>query len=175
MLLHSNRIIYNDLKPDNICFKSKINSKSNSNYSKDSNLVVDDLVECDFSVLPFETKLLDFSISTIVEESNKDFSVNYITGTTNFQAPETMMSKADGRLSDIWSLGVSMFVFLSNVFPFDGDSELVVQLKTMKGEFSYPEYFDNQVKSLLSSILTIDSKKRTSDLSSLIKILETWL
>lgn len=162
--LHKNRIVYNDIKPENICFKSKNKDyikKSIKSQKKNDN--------------KYEIKLIDFSTSTIVEKDNENYLVDYLTGTTHFQAPEIIMNKADGRKTDIWSLGICLYLFLTGEFPFYGEGELEVQMRTMKGEFNYPEYVENKQRELINKILVVDPLKRIDDLDSIRKELKSWL
>lgn len=132
-ILHENHIIYSDLKPENICLKQNDGR--------------------------FEVKLLDFSISSIF---NKKASVSNSGGTVYFQAPEQIESQFDGIKSDIWSLGILISVFLSCEYPIEGNSEIEVQLKCLRGEFKFPQYFDEEIIDLLKWILQTDPLKRPS-------------
>ena len=81
--LHALNIIHRDLKPDNILF-----SQADPNS---------------------EIKIIDFGLSSKFEDLA---SLSEIVGTPYFIAPEVLRKKY-GVESDIWSLGVIMYVLLS--------------------------------------------------------------
>ena len=131
--LHTNNIVYSDLKPENIC-----------------------ILQDDDGLLSI--KLLDFSISSIAKKDGKVYSKG---GTVDFQAPEQFSSDINGYKADIWSLGVFIYVFLTNSLPFNGDSELDIQIKILKQDYKLPDYLTLEIANLLSGILTTADKRFT--------------
>lgn len=145
--LHTSHIAHRDLKPDNIVFSSKDNN----------------------------CKIIDFSISTFFNienfnhyknEINNDkletrFLTNEPGGSIHFQAPEQFeISKHNPFISDIWSLGVSLYIFLCEEFPFDSDSELELQIKIADEEPTYPDYLDSDLKNIIKRMMEKDFNKR---------------
>ena len=65
-------------------------------------------------------------------------------------------------LADIWSLGIIIYIFMSNDFPFFADSELELQIKISDKDVIYPSYFDSKLCDLLKSILKKDPAERIS-------------
>ena len=73
-------------------------------------------------------------------------------GTPSYMSPELCSKQEyDGKKTDIWSLGILLFVMICGVFPFKGiilklnnlgkdDKELFK--KILKGEFNFP----NEIK-----------------------------
>eukprot|EP00106_Octopus_bimaculoides_P005021 XP_014772463.1 PREDICTED: dual specificity mitogen-activated protein kinase kinase 5-like [Octopus bimaculoides] len=61
-----------------------------------------------------EVKLCDFGVSTQLVES---IATTYV-GTNAYMAPERLQAKEYGMPADVWSLGVTLFVFASGEFPF---------------------------------------------------------
>ncbi len=45
-----------------------------------------------------------------------------------------------GEETDIWSLGIILYILLSGGLPFDDDDELVMKSKILKGEYEEPEW-----------------------------------
>jgi len=122
--IHSKSIAHRDLKPDNIVYSSEDK----------------------------QIKIIDFSISTIVKTKNG--LINEPGGSIFFQAPEVFVSTPhDPFIADVWSLGIIMYVFMDGEFPFFAESELELQIKISDKEVIYPEYFDPELITLISSIL----------------------
>ena len=70
-----------------------------------------------------EIKLTDFT--TI--RYNKDDISFFPSGTPGFRGPEHQFETEDGfscKASDIWSIGISMYTFYYENFPFYGETEL---------------------------------------------------
>ena len=73
-----------------------------------------------------KVKLTDFTVAREVKENTRLFDTE---GTPAFTAPESHVSGENGyspKPTDIWSLGVCIFTYISNQVPFYGDSELEI-------------------------------------------------
>ena len=66
-------------------------------------------------------KISDFGFSTIIKCSEEGNDTLHSTcGTPNYVAPEIIKKVGyDGRLTDIWSMGVILYVLLAGYLPFD--------------------------------------------------------
>lgn len=90
-------MIHRDIKPDNILFCSN----------------------------SFEAKLSDFTISKA--EITNDTKLFDCEGTACFTAPECTVVEEGGyypKPTDIWSIGICIFTYVSGIVPFYGDCEL---------------------------------------------------
>lgn len=70
-----------------------------------------------------EIKIADF---TTVRYSKDDISY-FTSGTPGFRGPEHQSASSDGyscKAGDIWSLGISLYTFYMEYFPFMGESEI---------------------------------------------------
>ncbi|GMI03052.1 hypothetical protein TrLO_g8891 [Triparma laevis f. longispina] len=136
--LHSLKIIHRDLKPENIMLPSS------------SDVAV---------------KLTDFGLAKEQGEGLKTFC-----GTPQYFAPEVMRRrmtvKGRGRYdvkSDMWSLGVIMYVLLSGAPPFDVQAGWE-NLASTKIQFTGPRWgsVSAQGKELVLKLLDVDPVKRFS-------------
>lgn len=136
--MHLNHIIHRDIKPQNLLFDE-------SNH----------------------VKIADFGQSFLFDENDKMESTE---GTYWFMAPELLDSAqseagVSGAGTDIWSLGVTFFVFTYLQVPFYGNNifELLDNIKTKELEFpdSRNDLSDG-IKNFLKKMIEKDPSKRTS-------------
>jgi BR serine/threonine kinase len=83
-------------------------------------------------------------------------------GTPHYTAPETFRGCAyDGRLADVWSVGVILFTMLAGRRPFDDPSLRRLLGLIRKGKFEMAP-FDDNIQDLLYKILVVDPTMRIS-------------
>jgi len=132
---HDNSVAHCDMKPKNLLL-----------LSDDDNVQV---------------KLADFGFATRVYEPN---TLTKQCGTPFFVAPEVLMRSPYDQQSDMWSVGVIMYLLLSGDLPFMGKSQKELFRKIVVGRYSFPEESWGQVsdeaKELISKLLVTDPKKR---------------
>jgi len=97
--LHDKRICHRDLKPENILFDSE--PKSRRKYP--------------------EIKLTDFGLSKMLEPDQKYMKTKL--GTPYYISPEILKGHYSLK-SDLWSIGVIIFVLLSGAPPFNANNEM---------------------------------------------------
>lgn len=139
--LHSHLIVHRDIKLDNIMI-----------CSKDS-----------------KAKLSDFSVSCQLN-STEDRTYNW-EGTVAFTAPETHVSEAEGFLvlpTDIWSIGVSLYTYLTQRVPFYAESELEMQINSQKNDIPKLEGFSEE----LNDIIRLMTLKKPEDRPTAYELLE---
>ncbi|KAI3419936.1 uncharacterized protein J3R85_012863 [Psidium guajava] len=139
--LHRANIVHRDLKPENCLFLNK---------REDSPL-----------------KIMDFGLSS-VEESDP---VIGLFGSIDYVSPEALCQGTITAKSDMWSLGVILYILLSGYPPFVAPSNRQKQQMIMRGEFSFDERtwknISSSAKELISSLLTVDPSRRPSALDLL--------
>lgn len=81
-------------------------------------------------------KLCDFGISRLVEEG---VPVREILGTTDYVAPEVLQYEPLSLKTDIWSVGVLVYVLLTGCSPFGGDTKQETFLNISKCALTFPE------------------------------------
>jgi len=161
MHLHSNCIVYSDLKPENVCLKLRnmpIWNEKSLVYSKDSIVNSSNSSNKPYTSSIFNDihnvsiSFIDFSISSITSSSQPEIFNQG--GTINFQSPEQFTSsKYNGYASDIWALGVMIFLFFNEELPFDSESELESQIKIMKIQVNYEKFGFFQRKNPFSQLI----------------------
>ena len=114
-------------------------------------------------------KISDFGVSTLtVGDADADGDqraelLKTTCGTPNYVAPEVIANKGyDGKKADVWSCGVILFVLLAGYLPFEEATMVALFKKIKHAEFSYPSWFTDSGKALISQILVADPEVRIS-------------
>ena len=139
--LHSRNIVHRDVKPENILYKASGGR---------------------------DIKLIDFGYAGVWDPEKE---LTGLCGTPDYVAPEVLTWYDDdasgtpyGKGSDVWSLGVLLYVILSGCSPFSADEEeAILQLVAeAKYEFHDAEWstVSSDAKDLITRILVVDSAKR---------------
>ena len=105
-------------------------------------------------------KIADFGWSRYTEGDRP--MLKTFAGTPITAAPEVLMQQTYSEKCDIWSLGVILYKVLVGKFPFEATQtlgSLIKQIMSRK-EITFPEHISESVKSLILSMLTIDTSQR---------------
>ena len=132
--LHSQAIIHRDLKVDNLLYFSG----------------TDQVKVCDFSI----------SLKLDPKDEEKLYSCD---GNVYFTAPESFFTLNKGflgRPTDVWTLGISLYLYVSEKFPFVGESEFEIELAAKDKKVIYPKEFSQSLVNLLEKMLCKDPSKR---------------
>ena len=128
--LHSQNIAHRDIKPENI-------------------LLTTDKKE-------LKCKLIDFGIS----KKNSHF-LETPCGTPMYVSPEMYLEKEyDGKISDIWSVGVLLYSMVFGFLPFSEDDQNKNKENIINGIYEIPEEASEELKDLIKHLLNVDTKKR---------------
>ena len=137
---HKLKIIHRDLKPENILI-----SKKNKNGF---NLV----------------KVIDFGTAIIFNKNKNDKS---LTGSVYYISPEVLSKNRNyTEKCDVWSCGIIMYILLTGLPPFNGDSDEEIVTKIKNGRFNMDKYpwpiISSQAKDLIKKLLEFDPHKRVT-------------
>ncbi|KAE8680619.1 Calcium-dependent protein kinase 2 [Hibiscus syriacus] len=131
---HSMGVMHRDLKPENFLFV---------NEEEDSPL-----------------KVIDFGLSIFFKPGD---TLSAVVGSPYYVAPE-VLKKCYGPEADVWSAGVVIYILLSGVPPFWGDSEQEIFDEILKSELDFTSdpwpSISASAKDLVSKMLAKDPKKR---------------
>jgi len=158
--LHSNNIMHRDIKLDNILVSSSsiISCEFFNNFWKDDGGV----------------KLCDFTVAKILEtpdeicydcEGTPFFTseINELIELTHNVGPEVSFCLKDGyvpRPNDIWAIGVCIYTYLTEELPFNGESDIEVQIATKDKEYKIFDWMGEDLQDLLRGLLDKDPTKR---------------
>ncbi|KAJ2996397.1 serine/threonine-protein kinase KIN2 [Globomyces sp. JEL0801] len=138
---HKNHVVHRDIKLENI------------RYNR----------------LTGDVKILDFGFATFM---TNDTFLRTNCGSPCYAAPEIYDNKPyDGKLVDVWSLGVCLFGMVTGTLPFDGPNFTSLAAKVRKGRIDFPPYLSKELVILISGMLCTFPSKRYS-LDDVIK--HTW-
>jgi len=134
--MHENHVCHRDLKPENFLFMSKA--------AIEKNLL----------------KIIDFGLSCKFE-TGKMLSTK--AGTPYYVAPQVLAGKYD-QLSDLWSVGVIMYVMLCGYPPFFGETDQEVLSKVRLGTFTFAaadwKNVSEDAKNLIRMLLKMNPRER---------------
>jgi len=103
-------------------------------------------------------KLADFGLAAYME-ADKFFSTPC--GSPPYAAPEIIaMNNYQGSRTDIWALGVVLYILLEAQFPFSQPTTLALKDQIRSGRFLMPRHLSLEVQDLLSRMLNKDIAKR---------------
>jgi len=137
---HENNVVHRDLKPENFVFET------------------DDIES--------NMRLIDFGCAKKGPENN---IIGDIAGSPYYFAPELFsdMNRTGKtwKASDMWSVGVIIFLFVCGYPPFNGESQEKIFRRIRRGKFRFPKDQDGvklseSVKDLIKKLLVSDPDKR---------------
>ena len=136
--LHSKNIVHLDLKPANIMFTSK--------YSE-------------------QLKIIDFGLARQLPSYGR-VSTSYA-GTVGFMSPEVAKCLHASPASDMWSLGVVVYMMVSGgLEPFWYKNSVCIQRRVVRGEYTFSHRsfsaVSYQAKEFITSLLSSRPGKRMS-------------
>ncbi len=130
---HNNNIIHRDIKPENIII--------------DSNNTV---------------KVADFGIARAATTSTI-VNTKKMLGSVRYSSPEQARGGVVDKRTDIYSLGILIYELSTRRLPFDGDTQISIALKHIKGEVLNPTRINANLSSGIEKIILKSIKKNPED------------
>ena len=104
-------------------------------------------------------KLGDFGIAKVLQHTCQ--VAKTVVGTPYYLSPEIIENKPYSFSSDVWSLGVLLYEMAALRPPFDANSLHELAGKILKGKHpALPKFYSDDLNLLISSLLTVDPRKR---------------
>ena len=105
-------------------------------------------------------KIIDFGFS--IKCPKKSYQ-KFLCGTPTYMAPEIInKNHYIPEYSDIWSLGVLLYIMLTGNFPFNANTEDELCMKINKCDFDIPDYLSVESRNLIRKIFIFEPCKRIS-------------
>lgn len=133
------------------------------NYCHDKNIAHRDLKLENVLVDPTtcQLKLIDFGLAK--EAPDGSLTQEWV-GTSNYMAPEVIRDEKpyEAKKTDIWSLGVLLFVLATGYLPFIATENTTLTQLIKEGKYEIPSFVDVQLADLIRSMLQTDPANRIS-------------
>ncbi len=100
-----------------------------------------------------EVRIVDFGLAADQDASAAITMQGTIMGTPHFLAPEQAAGKRAGERSDLYSLGVCLYVMVTGQRPFEGDTHMAVLYKHLHTKPRDPRRFEESIPDALASII----------------------
>ena len=101
-----------------------------------------------------EVRLADFGLA---RDSPK--VCNGSSGTPLFMAPEVLEGKYTHKC-DIWALGCVTYILITGKHPFKSANKQQLSKRILRVDYSVPDYFSAELRSILAYMLKRDPKQR---------------
>ena len=105
-----------------------------------------------------QPKISDFGLSRFVGEGNL---VSTPCGSPCYASPECISGSAyNGITSDVWSCGVVLFAMVTGQLPWTKRNQQQLFEQIRNGEYTVPSFLSKECTSLITGLMTVDTKKR---------------
>ncbi|KAJ0047506.1 hypothetical protein Pint_15349 [Pistacia integerrima] len=101
--------------------------------------------------------LTDFGLAKEIDESSRS---NSMCGTTEYMAPEILLSKGHNKDADWWSVGILLYEMLTGQPPFTHANRQKLQQRIINEKVKLPPFLTGEAHSLLKGLLQKDPTRR---------------
>jgi serine/threonine protein kinase len=103
-------------------------------------------------------KIIDFGFA---HEAAQSSLLDTPCGTLLYASPELLMrQKYDGKLSDVWSLGVVLFAMATGSLPWSASGQAALIHQIIAGNFTIPGFVTPEIRSLIERMMQADPALR---------------
>lgn len=133
--IHTTQVIHRDLKPANIL------------YSREQHLV----------------KVIDFGLVREIGVNQAITRKGYILGTPYYMSPEQCEGRTLDIRTDIYSLGISFYQFLTGLVPFDKSSPVKTLLSHIRDPIIWPPEIQQKIPAFILAMIERMTAKKQQD------------
>ena len=92
--------------------------------------------------------------------NNEPESKSSFVGTEDYVAPEIIKSEESSYATDLWSLGIIIFLFFTGKTPFKGSTPFYTFEKILACEYELPNTIPIKARDLIEKLLRLDPSER---------------
>ena len=105
-------------------------------------------------------KVSDFGLCGYINEKKL---MKTFCGSPCYCSPECLCRvQYDGRLSDVWSLGVILYAMVTGEHPWNITNTSIMLRQILKGAYTVPSFVSNQCKELITKMMQVNPRDRIS-------------
>lgn len=102
-------------------------------------------------------RVTDFGLSKTLAPGEKAYS---FVGTSDYLSPEILRGKGYDHTVDYWSLGTLLYEMMAGLPPFYSKTTSAMYEKILNAPISFPKYFSDPAKDLLTNLLEREPTRR---------------
>ncbi len=150
------------------------------NYAHSKNVIHKDIKTSNFLLTPTTVKITDFGIAQILGESSGHTTGGSVIGTPKYMSPEQILGKEVDKRSDIYSLGITLYEFLTGTVPFtsNNSSDFEIRKSQVESAPRPPSELNNKIPKELEKIIlksiNKDPDDRFQSIDEFIKAIEEY-
>lgn len=113
-----------------------------------------------------DIKVSDFGLAIQLQSGEKSHTFDTLSGSFQYLAPETLLKKKYSPASDMWAVGLIMYILLCGYPPFYAETREELKKKIVAGEIEFEDKHWSKIsesaKELVRKMLKINPEERIS-------------